>query len=148
MFDRVEHPIEPQPAAVLNTFNDGLNHWLSASSVPGLPPPGVKQSPVKLYGAMQNRIVGLLRELCEGAGLRRAPEVLGSWMIAELVAHGTKQRNAGVLAEAEQSVAFLMEIAHELVREFPKEAGSYVVLSDAFVQEYKNAWKRSSPRGH
>ncbi len=143
-----KHPIEPQPAAVLEAFDDALCHWFARELRAWITASKGQTVPREALRRDADRIVRLLRDVCEGAELRApARKVLGSWMIAELVSQAAKQRKAGVLAEAEESVAFLMEIAHELVREFPKEAGSYVVLSEAFLQEYKNAWKRNPPQG-
>ena len=52
-------------------------------------------------------------------------------------------RKAGRLDKADRTVAFFIAIARRLVDEFPDHAGPYHILSDAYSQQSKNAWKRN-----
>ena len=52
-------------------------------------------------------------------------------------------RKAGKLDEAERTTERFHTLARQLVRDFPENPLAHIVLSDAFVQESKNAWKRN-----
>jgi hypothetical protein len=54
---------------------------------------------------------------------------------------GAEQRKAGRLDEARRTAACLFAFAKRLARRDPDEAVFHLILSDAFAQESKNAWK-------
>jgi hypothetical protein len=57
------------------------------------------------------------------------------------VGRGAEQRKAGRLDDARWTAASLLAFANALERRDPKEPAFHVVLSEAFEQEAKNAWK-------
>jgi hypothetical protein len=61
----------------------------------------------------------------------------------ELTTRAADCRRTGHLAAAENITKFLMEIAKLVVVRFPDSAESYLTLSQAYVQQSKNAWKKN-----
>ena len=59
----------------------------------------------------------------------------------QAVCTAADQRRFGQLDDARRTADQLLAIARQLVREFPDWADSFIVLSDAYCQISKNAWK-------
>ncbi len=53
----------------------------------------------------------------------------------------SEQRKAGLLDDARRTAACLSAFAKRLARRDPDEAAFHLLLSEAFEQESKNAWK-------
>ncbi len=72
---------------------------------------------------------------------RLAPKV--ALKLTDLVKYrAAAQRRIGRLGDADGTVGWLMAFARRLVRDWPDQSESHMVLSEAHLQVSKNAWKR------
>jgi eukaryotic-like serine/threonine-protein kinase len=63
-------------------------------------------------------------------------------MTDTLAGSAANYRKASKLEEADRLVSLLMAIGQRFVRSFPEDANSFWILSEAYMQRSKNAWKR------
>jgi hypothetical protein len=92
--------------------------------------------------ARAEAIVSALRERCKALGLADSMVTKGGTILSDqAVCTAADQRKLGQLDDARRTADQLMAIARRLVRDFPDRAESSIVLSDAYCQISKNAWK-------
>ena len=92
--------------------------------------------------AHADAVIRALESRCEALGVGPSLLPAAAFQVAGIVAsRGHEQRQAGRLDDARQTAACLSAFAKTLVRRDPDEAAFHLVLSAAFVQESKNAWK-------
>ncbi len=88
-------------------------------------------------------LLSSFRSRCRALGLdeRLAPNV--ALKLADLVTiRAAEQRRIGRLGDADGTVRGLMVFAWRLVRDHPDQPESHMILSVAYLQVSKNAWKR------
>jgi hypothetical protein len=68
-------------------------------------------------------------------------------VLAELASTAAGHRAAERFEAGEKTAEFLMNLANQLVRDFPQDARSHILLSEAFLQQSKNAWRRNDHPG-
>jgi hypothetical protein len=72
------------------------------------------------------------------------PSPRASYRICErLAAYSMRQRRAERLDRAEQAARLMRALADRLLRAFPEDPAAHRFLSEALIQESKNAWKRN-----
>jgi eukaryotic-like serine/threonine-protein kinase len=90
-------------------------------------------------------IVSAIRERCSAPGLGEEVVTTTGIALPSLLDKATRtaayQRKIGRIDDARRTAGMLMAIARRLVLEFPDRADSYIVLSEAYTQVAKNAWK-------
>ena len=87
-------------------------------------------------------VIRAIESRCEALGVDRSLLPAVALRVADIAARrGSEQRKAGRLDDARQTAACLSAFAKRLARRDPDEAGFHLLLSEAFAQESKNAWK-------
>jgi eukaryotic-like serine/threonine-protein kinase len=81
----------------------------------------------------------------------QANRALGIEGIPELQSHdvctlGTDLRRAGRIEDAERAAAVFLALVSRYVQSYPDQPASYRELSEAYIQQSKNAWKRDDLR--
>ena len=85
-------------------------------------------------------VISVLQDRCSKLGLPRAMVPATVMILTESAwFKAMEQRKAGRLNDARATAALLMAFAQRLVREYPDDARSYELLSDAHDQVKKNA---------
>jgi hypothetical protein len=93
--------------------------------------------------ARAESLVSSIRSRCRAFGLdeRLAPNVALK-LTGIVTGRAAEQRRIDQLRAAEGTVGRLMAFARRLVRHYPDQPESHMVLSEAYLQVSKNAWKR------
>jgi hypothetical protein len=92
-------------------------------------------------------LISTLRERCSKLGLAESFVCTVIDIVREdAIIAASKQRAAGRLGEARATAKRLMTLARQLVREYPRHANSYRVLTDAYNQIKKNAMRINDDR--
>jgi hypothetical protein len=92
--------------------------------------------------AHADAVIRALESRCEALGVDRSLLPAAALRVASIAAvRGSEQRKAGRLDDARRTVACLSAIARKLERRNPAEPEYHVILSEAFSQESKNAWR-------
>ena len=87
-------------------------------------------------------VIRALESRCEALGVYPALLPAAAVQVCGIaVGRGAEQRKAGRLDDARWTAASLSAFAKMLARRDPNEAAFHLVLSEAFEQEAKNAWK-------
>jgi tetratricopeptide (TPR) repeat protein len=87
-------------------------------------------------------VIRAIESRCEALGVDHSLLPAVALRVAVIAAsRGTEQRKAGLLDDARRTTACFSAFAQRLARRDPNEAAFHLVLSDAFVEESKNAWK-------
>ena len=87
-------------------------------------------------------VIRALESRCEALGVYPALLPAAALQVAALPSVGAaEQRKAGRLDDARRTAACLFAFGKTLARRDPNEAVFHLVLSEAFEQESKNAWK-------
>ena len=87
-------------------------------------------------------VILALDSRCEALGVYPALLPAAAMQVCGIaVGRGAEQRKAGRLDDARWTAASLFAFGKVLARRDPSEAAFHVVLSEAFDQEAKNAWK-------
>ena len=87
-------------------------------------------------------VVLALDSKCEALGVYPALRPAAAMQVCHIaIARGAEQRKAGRLDDARWTAASLLAFGTVLARRDPNEAAYHMVLSVAFDQEAKNAWK-------
>ena len=80
---------------------------------------------------------------CSAQGLDAATvPVHGSKLVEFAIITAAGQRRMGQLKDADLTARRLMAFARRLVQDYPSQPESHMVLSEAYFQMSKNAWKR------
>ncbi len=88
-------------------------------------------------------LVSATRSRCAALGLDEASLIKVSFKVIDPVASAAAcLRGAGQLDVAETTVARFMAFARRILREYPGRPESHMILSEAYFQDSKNAWKR------
>jgi len=122
-----------------------VSQWL-ALSVGTLPSFLSSSSSAKFDGdpeAGAIAFISAIRELCSKLGLpdSMVPAMTSIAVLDDAVNEARGQRNLGRLDDARATAARLMAIGRRLVRDYPESAHAYRVLSEAYNQVRKNAYK-------
>ncbi len=92
--------------------------------------------------AHADQVIRALESRCEALGLAHSLLPTVAFRVANIAAgRGAEQRKAGLLDDARRTAACLHAFANRLLRSDPDNATFHLVLSEAFAQESKNAWK-------
>jgi hypothetical protein len=87
-------------------------------------------------------VIQAIESKCKALGVYPALLPAVAFHVAAFaIDRGAEQRHAGRLAEARRTVACLFAFAKLMANRDPKEAVYHLLLSEAFQQESKNAWK-------
>ncbi len=87
-------------------------------------------------------VIRALEARCEALGVDHSLLPAVALRVGIIAARrGMEQRKAGLLDDARRTAACLSAFAKRLARRDPDEAAFHLLLSDAFVQESKNAWE-------
>jgi len=93
--------------------------------------------------AWAEALFGLITLRCSAAGLDAAAVPTRVYKLIDFASTtAAEQRRIRRLTDAEVTAARLMALARRLVRSYPSHPESHVVLSEAYFQVSKNAWKR------
>ena len=76
------------------------------------------------------------------AWMRPTVPVHGSKLVEFAIITAAGQRRMGQLKDADLTARRLMAFARRLVQDYPSQPESHMVLSEAYFQVSKNAWKR------
>ncbi len=135
--------VQSEPMWLRQAVEPGLEEWFVREMRHwGKDHEGQKPSPAALDREADS-ILSLLAHVFEALEIKwpTSGGAIGG-MINELAARAANYRKAGRLDEADRTVAFLTTLAQRWVSSFPEDPVSYLVLSAAFLQRSKNAWKR------
>ena len=116
-------------------FMREMRHWGSDPKRSGSGP--------EAFGRHVDGMLDLAADVDKAGGIKRVADVgpiIG--MIVGLSSTAARQRKAGQLDEADRTVDWYMILANRMLRLHPGYPTSYLVLSDAYSQRSKNAWKR------
>jgi eukaryotic-like serine/threonine-protein kinase len=92
-------------------------------------------------------LISAIQDRCSRLGLAESMiEVTTGVIVADAVGEASEQRNFGRLHDARATAARLMTFALRLIREYPKCALSFDVLSNAHDQIKKNAYDSGDDR--
>ena len=92
--------------------------------------------------AHADAVIRALESRCDALGVGPSLFPAAAFHVAGIAANrGAEQRKAGRLDDARYTAACRSAFAKTLLRRDPNEAAFHLVLSAAFVQESKNAWK-------
>jgi hypothetical protein len=69
-------------------------------------------------------------------------EGISTFMYNGVVTEMATQRREGRIEEAERTAADFLTFATQFVERYPDAPSAYIALSEAFVQQAKNAWQR------
>jgi tetratricopeptide (TPR) repeat protein len=127
-----------------------LSDWLAFSVRPLTP----FQSPLAAAEfdrdpeAASAALIAAVRQRCSKLGLDESPvpETIRVLIVDGFI-EASKARQQGQLAEARAIAGRMMAIARRLVQEYPDNAHSYRVLSEAYNQIRKNAHRAGDDRG-
>jgi hypothetical protein len=87
-------------------------------------------------------VIRAIESKCDALGVDRSSFPTVTYRVGLIaVSRGSEQRQAGLLDDARQTAARFSAFAKRLVRRDPNEAVFHLVLSQAFAQAAKNAWK-------
>ena len=92
--------------------------------------------------ARAHAVIRVLESRCEALGVEPSLLPAAALQMCGIAADwAAEERKAGRLDDARQTAAWLSAFANKLARRDPDEATFHVILSMAFQQESKNAWK-------
>jgi hypothetical protein len=135
-FPANQHLPEPFPARVGDWIASDVNPYPAGPNPAGEPGGGLDPD------VHADRVIRALESRCEALGVDHSlfPDV--AYRVALMaVQRGSEQRKAGLLDDARRTARYLHAFANLLARRDPDEAIFHLLLSYAFEQEAKNAWK-------
>jgi hypothetical protein len=121
-----------------------VGHWLARVLEPYLAGTNTTGKPMGRLDpdAHAELVIQALESWCEALGIDRSAVPAVAFQVGMSAPwHGSRQRKADLLGDARRTAACLAAFARRLVQRDPDEALFHLLLSQAFEQESKNAWK-------
>jgi serine/threonine protein kinase len=121
-----------------------LGAWMARVLEPYLAGPNTTGKPMARLDpdAQADLLIRALESWCEALGIDQSSIPTVAYQVGMSAPwRGSRLRKAGLLGEARHTAACLAAFARRLLQRNPDEALFHLLLSQAFAQEAKNAWK-------